>query len=225
MKWLTQFSLVMRSSMTSLREKIEDPEQMLHQLIIDMEEELDRVRSSVAMAVADEIQIRNRSEREAAEAVKWMDRAAIAMNRNDETSARAALNQKLSADERAQRYASDYARQRGEVEKLQDAVRDLEGKILQARHKKTLLMARIVRAESSQRINAAMERSTSQSALAQFGRLEARVDREEALAEAWDRLDGVDVEADSLKRRFEQQEREEQLDAALASLRAEADPR
>ncbi len=225
MKWLTQFSLVMRSSMTSLREKIEDPEQMLHQLIIDMEEELDRVRSSVAMAVADEIQMRNRSEREAAEAVKWMDRAAIAMNRNDETSARAALNQKLSADERAQRYASDYARQRGEVEKLQDAVRDLEGKILQARHKKTLLMARIVRAESSQRINAAMERSTSQSALAQFGRLEARVDREEALAEAWDRLDGVDVEADSLKRRFEQQEREEQLDAALASLRAEADPR
>ena len=225
MKWLTQFSLVMRSSMTSLREKIEDPEQMLHQLIIDMEEELDRVRSSVAMAVADEIQMRNRSEREAAEAVKWMDRAAIAMNRNDETSARAALNQKLSADERAQRYASDYARQRGEVEKLQDAVRDLEGKILQALHKKTLLMARIVRAESSQRINAAMERSTSQSALAQFGRLEARVDREEALAEAWDRLDGVDVEADSLKRRFEQQEREEQLDAALASLRAEADPR
>ena len=225
MKWLTQFSLVMRSSMTSLQEKIEYPERMLHQLIIDMEEELDRVRSSVAMAVADEIQMRNRSEREAAEAVKWMDRAAIAMNRNDETSARAALNQKLSADERAQRYASDYARQRGEVEKLQDAVRDLEGKILQARHKKTLFMARIVRAESSQRINAAMERSTSQSALAQFGRLEARVDREEALAEAWDRLDGVDVEADSLKRRFEQQEREEQLDAALASLRAEADPR
>ena len=46
----------MRSSVTTLREKIEDPERMLHQLIIDMEEELDRVRASVAEVVAYEIQ-------------------------------------------------------------------------------------------------------------------------------------------------------------------------
>ena len=42
MKWLTNFSLVMRSNITTLKEKIEDPERMLHQLIIDMAEELDR---------------------------------------------------------------------------------------------------------------------------------------------------------------------------------------
>lgn len=223
MKWLTQFSLVMRSSITSLRDKLEDPERMLHQLIVDMEEELERVRTSVAEAVADEIQMRNRSEREAAEAAKWMDRATQAMNRRDEKSARASLDQKLSADERAKRYANDFARQQMEVEKLQEAVRDLEEKIRQARQKKTLLMARMVRAASSQKINAAMERSSSQSALAQFSRLEARVDRQEAMAEAWDRLDGVDVEADNLKRRFEQQERDEQLNAALASLRARSE--
>ena len=75
MKWLTNFSIVMRSNLTTLREKIEDPERMLHQLIIEMEDELDRVRASVAEAVADEIQMRRRCERETAEAEKWFERA------------------------------------------------------------------------------------------------------------------------------------------------------
>ena len=75
MKWLTQFSLVMRSNITSLKDKIEDPERMLHQLIVDMETELDRVRGSVAEAVADEIQMRRRTAAEQQEAGKWMERA------------------------------------------------------------------------------------------------------------------------------------------------------
>ena len=45
MKWLENFTLVMRSSVTTLRDKIEDPERMLHQLIVDMEEELESVRA------------------------------------------------------------------------------------------------------------------------------------------------------------------------------------
>ena len=36
MKWLTQFSLIMRSSLTTLSEKMENPERTLHQLVIDM---------------------------------------------------------------------------------------------------------------------------------------------------------------------------------------------
>jgi len=50
-------TLVMRSSITALREKLEDPERMLHQLILDMDEELCKVRSSVAEAIADEVQM------------------------------------------------------------------------------------------------------------------------------------------------------------------------
>ena len=93
MKWLTQFSLIMRSNLTTLKDKIEDPEKTLHQLLIDMEEELDSVRSRVAEAVADEIQMRQRTERERTDVTKWSDRAAQALKRNDETTAKAALDQ------------------------------------------------------------------------------------------------------------------------------------
>ena len=122
MKWLTNFSLVMRSNITTLKEKIEDPERMLHQLIIDMEEELDRVRCSVAEAVADEIQMRKRSEREQTEADKWMERATTAMKRGDESTAKSALDQKMAAGERADRYSTEHQKQKSEVEKLRRSV-------------------------------------------------------------------------------------------------------
>ncbi|MDG1898098.1 MAG: PspA/IM30 family protein [Fuerstiella sp.] len=177
MTWLTQFSLVMRSSLTSLKDKIEDPERMLHQLIIDMEEELDRVRCSVAEAVADEIQMRKRSQRERIDADKWMERASAAMKRGDESTAKWALEQKISAQQRTDQYSAEHQKQKTEVEKLQASVRDLEDKIRQAKQKKTLLTARMARATSTQKINSAMERSHSQSAFSQFNRLEERVDR------------------------------------------------
>ena len=56
--WIESFSLVMRSNVTALREKVEDPERLLHQLLIDMEEEQHRVREAVAAAIADEIRAR-----------------------------------------------------------------------------------------------------------------------------------------------------------------------
>ena len=224
MNWLNQFSLVMRSSLTTLRESVENPERTLHQLIIDMEEELDRVRCSVAQAVADEIQMRRRCERERADAERWMDRASTAMTRGDESAAKAALDQKLSAQQRADRYAAEHEKQKTDSEKLQASVRDLEDKIRQAKQKKTLLMARMARASSSQKINAALERSSSQSAFAQFSRLEQQVEREEALTEAWDRMDGKDPDAAELEQEFARQEHAQNLARELAALKARTTP-
>ena len=221
MTWLTQFSLIMRSSLTSLKEKIEDPERTLHQLLIDMEEELDNVRAKVAEAVADEVQMRHRTERERSDVEKWSDRAAQAMKRGDETTARSALDQKLSARQRAERLEQELARQQKDVLKLQDAVRDLEDKIRQAKQKKTLLTARLARAESTQKIHDVMERTTSKSAFAQFNRLEERVDRQEALSEAWDRMDGKDPDAMELERKLDAAERSERLADELALLKAQ----
>jgi len=220
MKWLTNFSLVMRSNLTTLKEKVEDPERMLHQLIIDMDEELDRIRSSVAEAVADEIQMRKRFERERSEADQWQQRAATALQRGDDSSAKAALDQKLAAAERADRYESEHAKQNSEVEKLRRSVCDLEDKIRQAQQKKKLLNARIARATSARKINTALERSHSKSAFAQFQKLEDKVDREEALSEAWDRMEGRDPDAAELKHQFEMEERDRRLEEELAELRA-----
>jgi phage shock protein A len=219
MKWLSQFNLVMRSTVTSLREVVEDPQRMLHQLIIDMEEELDRVRRSVAETIADEIQLRKRAQRDQEEADRWYDRATQAMKRGDESTASAALEQKLACQQRADRLMQDHAKQQLEVTKLKSAVVDLEDKIRQAKHKKTLLTARLARATSSQKIHQALDRTQSQSAFAQFNRLEEKVEREESIIEAWDQMDGHDPDAAELERKFEADERKQRIADELAKLK------
>ena len=219
MAWLSQFSLVMRSSVTALREQIEDPERMLHQLIVDMQSELDSVRSSVAEAVADEILMRKRIERERAEEAKWLERATVAMGRGDESTARTALEQKLASTQRLGQYNTDHNKQATEVEKLKSSVRDLEDKIRQAQHKKTLLVARFARARTTTKIHTAMERTDQSSAFSQFQRLEDRVDRQEAKIQAWAEMDGEAIPESEIEREFEQQERKSKLEAELAALR------
>lgn len=211
MQWLNQFTFVMKSSITALREKIEDPERMLHQLIIDMEEEQESVRRSVAEAIADEIQLGKQVDREREAAKEWLDRATKALKRGDETTSKAALEQKMLSEKRAEDLHAQHEKQKTQTRKLQDSVRDLDDKIRQARQKRTLLLARLARADSSRRINAALDRAGSSSAFAQFNRLEQRVDRAEALETAYDRMDGHDPDVDELERQFEEAERRENV--------------
>lgn len=219
MKWLESFTFVMRSSITSLREKIEDPERMLHQLVCDMEEELESVRCSVAAAIADEIQISKQVDAAREESTKWMERATAALQRGDEAGAKAALDQRIRAEERLATLEKGRDKQRTDVDKLQASYRDLEDKIRQARHKRTLLVARLTRAHSSDRINRALDRACGESAFAEFSRLERKVDRAEAMSEAYDRLDGRDPKAEELAEKFDAEERRRKLEAEFEELR------
>lgn len=219
MKWFRNFSLFMRSSVSSLQEKFVDPQRMVHQLIIDMESELDRVRSSVASAIADEIQLRKKAEHAREETQEWLDRATTALRRGDETSSKQALEQKVLAEQRADGLDVEFRKQKEQTAKLQSAITDLADKIRQARQKQTLLLARLVRAESGQKIDRALNATTSRSAFAQFDRLEERVDRAEAMDEAYDRLEGRDPQAEELQRQFDDQARKEQLERELRQLK------
>ena len=219
MKWLNQFSLVIRSNLTTLCEHFEDPERMLHQLLIDMEHELDRVREAVASAIADEIQLGKQLKKARGTPAKWQDRAEAALKRDDEATAREALERKMRCDERADELNKEYEIQKRETEKLRRSVHDLEQKIRQARQKQTLLLARMARANSTQRINRALKSAHSRSAFAQFDRLEKRAERDEAMDEAYRRLDGEDTDADDLKTRLDEEERREKIEMEIESLR------
>lgn len=219
MKWLSNFTLVMRSNLTTLREKVENPERMLHQLVIDMEEELDAVRNSVAETIADEIQMGKQVRKALAESDEWMERATAALERHDEEKSKAALEKKILADQRAETLQAEYEEQKKQTANLQRAVTDLEDKIRQARRKRTLLVARLARAESVRKIDRALDTTTSRSAFAQFARLEQRVERTEAISEAHDRMQGRDPDADELERQFEDDERRQRVQRELEELK------
>jgi phage shock protein A len=210
----------MRANITTLRERFSDPERMLHQLIIDMEQELGRVRESVAGAIADQIQLERKVKKTQEEIDHWSERATSVLQRGDESSAKLALEQKLMCQQRGDTLTAELAKQREQTDKLRSAVQDLEDKIRQARQKQTLLLARLTRAESSSRINQALDRVQNKSAFAEFRRLEERVEREEAMSEAYDRLEGRDPATEELVRQFEESDRKERLEKELEALKS-----
>ena len=219
MGWLDTFSFVMRANITTLRERFVDPERMLQQLIIDMDQELERVRTSVAGAIADQVQMERRTEKARAEVAEWAQRATTAMERGDESSARLALEQKLRVAQRADSLAIELEKQRVQTDKLRSAVQELEDKIRQARQKQTLLLARMARAESSNRIQSTLDRVQGTSAFAEFHRLEEKVEREEALSEAYARLEGRDLTAEELARQFQASAQQQQPAKELEELK------
>jgi phage shock protein A len=219
MQWLQTFSLVIRSNLTALCERFEDPERVLNQLLIDMEEELERVRASTAHVIADEIQMGKEVARAQAEAARWAAHAAAALGRGDEPHARAALEHKLLADQRAATQAREHAHHQQEAARVQNAVRELEDKIRQARQRRALLLARLARADSARQVRRVLNHVEQQSAVAQFQRLEQRVDRAEALETAYDRLDGRDPDACALERQFQERQRREQLQREFDALK------
>lgn len=219
MKLFTQFSLLVRSSLTSLRDKVEDPERMLHQLVIDMQDELQRVRLTVADTVADEIQLRRKADKERQSAEGWLQKATSALQKNNESMAESALQQKAAADERVVRYETELKQQSAEVLRLRDSVTDLEDRIRQAKQRKSLLAARLARAETTQKINSALDRTTHDSAFAQFERFEERVERTEAVTEAMQVMDGIDPNERDIERQFEAEERADAVAEQLADLK------
>ena len=219
MQWLQTFSLVVRSNVASLTERFENPERVLHQLILDMEDELERVRSSVAGVLADEIQLGKQVEKAREEVRQWQERAEKAIKRRDEVQAKQAIEQKVLADQRAAQLEKEHAKQKEETAKLHRALHDLEHKIRQARHKRSLLAARIARADSSRTVNSILKRTDTPSALAQFQRLEERVERAEAMEQAYDRLGDRAPEAHDLEQQFEERDRQEQLQREFDELK------
>jgi phage shock protein A len=224
MSWFTNFSLVIRSSVSGLCERFENPELMLNQLIIDMEEELQRVRGSVAGVIADEIQLGRQVDQARSAADQWQERAAAALRRHDESAARAAMEQKLLTEKRAETLGKEHAKHKEETVKLHRAIRDLEAQIRQARHKRTLLVARLARVDSSRKINDVMKQADSRSAVAQFHRLEQRVERAEALEQAYARLDDRDPSAEALAEEFAEHEHRERLEKELEELKRRVEP-
>src|SRR3954451_1966520 len=108
MIWLKTFSIIIRSNINVLLENFENPERVLNQLIIDMEEELERVRANVAGVMADEIQLGKQVEKARDDSRQWQERAEKALKRRDESQARQALEQKVLAEERVTSLDKEY---------------------------------------------------------------------------------------------------------------------
>ena len=92
MALLDRVSTLLRANLNDLVEKAEDPEKLLKQIVLDMENQLLQVKTQVAIAIADEHLLRKKLKENEDKHAEWMRKAELAVDKKDDTLARAAPN-------------------------------------------------------------------------------------------------------------------------------------
>lgn len=204
----------LRANLNSAVSNAEDPERMLEQALLDMQDNLMQLRQAVAQAIATQ----KRTERQSAQAKtlaqEWYNRAELALQKNDDERARQALTQRQSYLESAQAMDAQIEQQRGVVTQMKTNMRQLEVKIAEAKTQKEMYVARARSAAASKRLQDMIATSNPGSTLAAFDQMEQKVLDLEAQAEAF-----ADLNGDPLERRFAALEGGGAVDRELAKMK------
>ncbi|MGI5836020.1 MAG: PspA/IM30 family protein [Chloroflexota bacterium] len=217
MSLLERVGTIIRSNINDLLDRAEDPEKMLKQILIDMQNQLIQVKTQVAAAIADEQKLYQRYLQNQEEADKWQKKAELAVSKGEDELAKEALQRRNSYQQIADGFKVQYEEQKQQVEVLKSALQKLESKIEEAERKKDLLIARSRRAEAEAKIHETMAGIGQSSAMASFDRLEEKVEDKEARAKAAVELS---KETDTLEDKFAALEQESDLDKQLQELKA-----
>ena len=109
---------VIGSYANSLVSAAEDPEKILDQTVLEMQEDLVKMRQASAQVVASQKQLENKYKQAQATADDWYRRAELALSKGDEELAREALSRRKSYQENADSMAANLEQQKDATEKL-----------------------------------------------------------------------------------------------------------
>lgn len=203
-----------RANLNHLIGQMEDPEKILEQTVLEMQDDLIRLRQAVAQAIATQ----KRTERQAAQArssaEEWYRRAQLALSKGDENLAREALARRKSYVETANAMEAQLNQQGSVVTQLKQNMMKLEGKIAEAKTKKDMYIARARSAKASEQLHEMLNRVGTGSAMSAFERMEDKVLQLEARSEAI-----AELGSDDLEKRFEALGQGDDLDAELAAMK------
>ena len=213
MALLERVSTLVRANLNELLSKAEDPATLGKQLVLDMENQLMQVKTQVAIAIADQHQLKKRREEQEELEATWSRKAEMAVAKGQDEMARGALERALSHRKMAAGFGQQYVDQAAEAETLRAAYGRLERKLVETRGRVELLTAQHRRNVAAKRAGVAL--TSGAGSAARLGRVSA------AVAES-----GVDagvaramVEVEGIEERFEAMERNDEVEVLLLELK------
>jgi len=212
---LERVSTLIRANINDMVDRAEDPEKMIKQVILDMENQYLQVKTQVAVSIADQHMLEKKL-RENEEAGKdWMRKAETAVDKGQDDLARAALDRFQTSRKLAQSYGEQVDDQKMQVETLKGALVKLEQKLEEAKSKRDLLLARHRRSVALGKAARAQTVLGDNSKGATFDRLKDRVHQTEAVATA-----EVELLTDDVGEKLTRLDRDAEVDRLLAELKA-----
>ena len=215
MALLERVSTLVRANLNDLIDKAEDPEKMIKQVILDMQNQLMQVKTQVAISIADQHLLEKKQKENKDKNAEWMRKAELAVDKKQDDLARAALERSVSYKQMSESFDQQIADQKLQVENLKSALHKLEQKLAEAEAKNDVLIAQHRRSRALNKASDAQMAMGNGSKAAAFDRMKRKVMHAEAVSQAKSELVASDMED-----RLAALEKEDELDKLLADLKA-----
>ena len=215
MALLERVSTLVRANLNDLVDRAEDPEKMIKQVILDMQNQLLQVKTQVAISIADQHVLDNRRQENEENEKQWRRRAELAVDKGDDALARAALERAMSYQTTTASFQQQVDDQKAQVENLKSALLKLQQKLAEAESKSDMMIAQHRRARALGKATDAGLAMGEDSNSAAFDRMKNKVHHSEATAQARSELLSNDVED-----RFASLEKQVEIDRLLEELKS-----
>lgn len=204
---------IINSNISALLDKAENPEKLIRMVIQEMEETLVEVRSGTAKVIAEKKTHTRRIEQLRRQARDWEEKAELALSKNRDDLAKAALLEKSNVNATIEIMAQDIARLDETLDKLSSEIEQLQAKLNDARARQKTLMMRTKATRSRLDVNVQLNNYAIDNAIDKFEYYERKIDLMEG------QMESANVEQKSLQSEFEELAREEKIDRELQELK------
>lgn len=212
---LERVSTLIRANINDAIDRAEDPEKMIKQVILDMENQYMQVKTQVAVSIADQHMLEKKLKENEDTGSDWMRKAERSVDKGQDDLARAALDRYHTAQRLAQSYREQVDDQKAQVEALKGALMKLEQKLDEAKSKRDMLLARHRRSIALGKAARAQGALGDNAKSATFERLKDRVNHRESVASA-----EVELATDDVGERLNRIDRDTEVERLLTDLKS-----
>jgi len=206
---------IIASNVTDLLDKAEDPVKMIRMIILEMEETLVEVRASAARTIADQKEMRRHITRLEGLQDSWLEKAQLALSKDREDLAKAALVEKQKAADMAGQLKSEITVLDDSLAAAEEDIVKLQAKLNEARARQNSLATRMESAQNRLKMREMVQGERMRDAFSRFDMLERRVDMAEGRADAA----GLGA-AKTLEEEIAELRSNDQVEAELAAMKA-----
>jgi phage shock protein A len=207
---------IIAANFTDLLDKAEDPAKMIRMIIMEMEETLVEVRASAARTIADQKEMRRQIVKLEKLQESWIEKAELALSKDREDLAKAALMEKQKAADMAESLKEEITLLDDGLRASEADIAKLQTKLREARTRQNTIMSRLESAQNRVRMRESYAGPKVDEAFSRFDVLERRVDFAEGRADAL----GLGAPAKTLEEEIAELQASEKIEAELAAMKA-----
>jgi phage shock protein A len=175
---------IFAANITELLDRSEDPAKMIRMVILEMEETLVEVRATAARSIADIKEMRRACTRLDEIQSDWTAKAELALSKDRDDLARAALTERQKAAEMADGLKAEMDQIEQVLRNYEADIAKLQGKLREARARQNAIAARFESAVARAKAREVMHGSRTLDAFSKFELLERRADFAEGRCDA-----------------------------------------